>query len=97
MKDDFFRNDVKGDLHLFVTFHGCVIVKVINLKDKEASIGSRYGDVEQIFFCEAGGISCGDAGEIQFITIHSDMYVMGFCLMKSNFGDELLISHGATV
>ena len=45
-----FRNDFKGDLHVFVTFHGCVIVKVINLKDEEASIGSRYGDVEQLFF-----------------------------------------------
>ena len=62
MKDDLFRNDVKGYIHVFVVCHGLVIVKFIDVKDKEARIGSRDGAVDQTCgCCEAGTISCGDA------------------------------------
>ena len=97
-KDNLFRNDVKGDLHVFVACRGRVIVKFIDIKDKEASIGSRYGAVEKkIGCCEAGAISCGNAWEIQFVTTHGDQEAMGFCLMILIAGDKSQVSHGATV
>ena len=89
MKDDILRNDVNGDLHVFVACHGRVIVKVIGVTDKEAIIGSRYVDVEQIFCCyEAGAMCCGDAWKIEFFTTHGDPDAMGVYLVRFNDGDK---------
>ena len=89
MKDDLFRNYVKGDLHVFLACHGRVIVKVIDGKDKEAIIRSRYVNVEKTFCCcEAGAISCGDAWKIEFVTTHGDPDAMGFYLVRFNDVDK---------
>lgn len=90
--DDFLWNELDRELHVLIAFHGCAIVKILDIQDHEFGIWSRDGAVEETFGGgETGALCRGHAGEIEFVAADSDSDSMGFVFGGSNGGNEASI------
>ena len=47
--NDFLGDELDWELHVLVAFHGCVIVKLVDIKDSKLGIWSGDGAVEETF------------------------------------------------
>jgi hypothetical protein len=83
--DDFLRNKLEWELHVFIAVHGCAIVEVFDIQRHNFCIGSRYGAAEETFSGgQAGALYRGHTREVKFVAADSDLDTVGLVLGQSN-------------
>ena len=90
LRNNFFRDDGKGNFNILVPVHRCVVIIFLNVQCEEPGIGCRHCTVEQELSLSHNGKRCGDdTGKIQFVTTHGDNHSVCFSLVGLDTGHKL--------
>ena len=92
LENDFFGEGGERKFHIFVSFHRCAIVKILDVHGHEFGAGGGQGAVEQNFGGgEAGTMGGGGARVIQFVAADGDTDAIDFSFVWSNCGNKAAI------
>ena len=85
----FLRGDGKGNFHILIPVHRCVVIDNIYVQCEEPGIGCRHCTIYQALSRSQTGARCGgDTEKIQFVATHSDTHYVCFSLVGSDTGHK---------
>ena len=97
MGNNFFGDDGKGNFHIFIPLHRCVVIKN-DFQCEEPGIGCRHCIVDQSLSCSQTGARCGGyTGKIYFVASHGDTQSVCFSIVGSDTGHKLGVGEFASV
>ena len=89
MGNNLLGGDGKGNFHILVPVHRCVVIKKIGVQYEEPVIGCKHCTVEQALSRVKTGARCGgDTRKIPFFATHGDMHSLCFSLAGSDTGHK---------